>query len=171
VDGAQGALSRPERFRGCDHTQCRCRATSANRISSRGSYACPGAARLKWADRQCRIRPALQDRSNMRLKRPRSNPDKANAPWAADLSVSQDGSYEVPVLEWRRPGGSGLAKTDQGLQAYLSLPPRCPGVSRERWDVGPWGGMGAVRQNEVTRERTKVRESAASPRSTKGARR
>jgi len=30
-------------------------------------------------------------------------------------------SYGDPVLEWRRPGGSGLAITDQGSQAYLSL--------------------------------------------------
>jgi len=30
-------------------------------------------------------------------------------------------SYGDPVLEWRRPGGSGLAVTDQGSQAYLSL--------------------------------------------------
>jgi hypothetical protein len=28
---------------------------------------------------------------------------------------------------WRRPGGSGLAKTDQGLQTYLSLPSSCFG--------------------------------------------
>jgi len=33
------------------------------------------------------------------------------------------------VLEWWRPGGSDLAIIGQGLQAYLSLPPRCVGVS------------------------------------------
>jgi len=38
-------------------------------------------------------------------------------------------SYGAPVLEWWRPGGSDLAIIGQGLQAYLSLPPRCVGVS------------------------------------------
>jgi len=33
------------------------------------------------------------------------------------------------VLEWWRPGGSVLAITGQGSQAYLSLPPSCVGVS------------------------------------------
>jgi len=38
-------------------------------------------------------------------------------------------SYEDPVLEWWRPGGSVLAITRQGSQADLSLPPSCDGVS------------------------------------------
>jgi len=38
-------------------------------------------------------------------------------------------SYGDPVLERWRPGGSVLAITRQGSQAYLSLPPSCVGVS------------------------------------------
>jgi len=44
-------------------------------------------------------------------------------------SGSNASPYGDPVLEWWRPGGSVLAITRQGSQAYLSLPPSCVGVS------------------------------------------
>jgi len=70
----------------------------------------------------------------------------------------------------RRPGGTDLAIIGQGLQAYLSLPPRCMGVSHSRqcikahiiaWD--------SVRTNEMRRKSTRVEESPTPPELAKGA--
>jgi hypothetical protein len=64
---------------------------------------------------------------NPRLKRPQSDLVK---PTRESLRASgRRSSYGVPVLVWRRPGGSGLAITNQGSQAYLNLPPSCFGES------------------------------------------
>jgi len=46
-----------------------------------------------------------------------------------ELGLVLSSSYGDPVLEWWRPGGTDLAIIGQGLQAYLSLPLRCVGVS------------------------------------------
>jgi len=49
-------------------------------------------------------------------------PEQSGKPtrgWSAQAVLFS--SYGDPVLEWWRPGGSGLAVTDQGSQAYLSL--------------------------------------------------
>jgi len=69
----------------------------------------------------------------------------------------------------RRPGGTDLAIIGQGLQADLSLPSSCKGVSQSRqcikahiiaWD--------SVRTNEMGRKSTKVEESPTAPELTKG---
>jgi len=64
----------------------------------------------------------------------------------------------------RRPGGSVLAIIEQGLQANLSLPPSCNGVSYSRqcskahiiaWD--------SVRMKAMGRESTRVEETPTTP--------
>jgi len=63
------------------------------------------------------------------------------------------GSYGNPVLERWRPGGSVLAVSGQGSQADLSLPPGCPGVSRQRQGIGPWTrAWESARKNGMTRD-------------------
>jgi len=54
---------------------------------------------------------------------------KTNAREDVCASSSKQARMGDPVLERRRPGGSVLAEKGQGSQAYLSLPPRCDGVS------------------------------------------
>jgi hypothetical protein len=88
---------------------------------------CPEAARLNWTVRDQPGNRFAKLPPYPRLKRPQSNLVK---PTRELLHASgRRSSYGVPVLVWRRPGGSGLAITNQGSQAYLSLPPSCFGVS------------------------------------------
>jgi len=83
--------------------------------------------------------------------------------------AAQCRSYGSPVLEWRRPGGSVLAGIRQGLQAYLSLPPSCDGVSYSKAErqahVKVWD---SVRTNGIVRESAKAEESATPPKASKG---
>jgi len=57
--------------------------------------------------------------------------------------AAQCRSYGDPVQERWRPGGSVLAITRQGLQAYLSLPSSCDDVSYSKArQLGPHQSLG-----------------------------
>jgi len=78
-------------------------------------------------------------------------------------------SYGDPVLERWRPGGTDLAIIGQGSQAYLSLPPRCIGVSYPKTaQQGSLQSLASVRMKGMVRETTRVAESATPARLTKG---
>jgi hypothetical protein len=65
------------------------------------------------------------------------------------------------VLEWWRPGGTDLAIIGQGLQAYLSLSPRCVGVSEHKTaQQGSSQSLASARMKVVVREAAQVVESA-----------
>jgi hypothetical protein len=106
--------------------QNRCRATSTKKRKRREAHTyVQDAARLKRTRRKSRPSACSQWRVDLSLKRPRSNPDKADAARIREIEFSSS-SCGDPVLEWWRPGGSGLAITDQGSQAYLSLAAKIP---------------------------------------------
>jgi hypothetical protein len=72
-----------------------------------------------------------RSRRKIHLTRTKKVPERSGKTEASNRreSGSIASSYGDPVLEWWRPGGSVLAITRQGSQAYLSLPPSCDGVS------------------------------------------
>jgi len=115
------------------------RATSAKSNVERLVRYVQDAVRLKRTRRKSRPSACSQWRVDLSLKRPRSDPDKADAARTIREIEFSSSSCGDPVLEWRRPGGSGLAITDQGSQAYLSLAAKIPwresrkdGMSRPR---------------------------------------
>jgi len=120
--------------------QNRCRATSTKKRKRREAHTyVQDAVRLKRTRRKSRPSACSQWRVDLSLKRPRSDPDKADAARTIREIEFSSSSCGDPVLEWRRPGGSGLAITDQGSQAYLSLAAKIPwresrkdGMSRPR---------------------------------------
>jgi len=93
------------------------------------------------------VRAAAQDAPHPPLKRPRSNPHKPTWPRAG---VSRNDAADMGTRCWngRRPGGSVAAIRQQGSQAYLSLPPRCNGVSQYRQCIRPTSQLGIPRGRE-----------------------
>jgi hypothetical protein len=133
-------------------------------ISWRGPYVWPGAARLKGDESKAF---APEDSPQPGLKRPPERSGQADAtsyPAQAGLSV---GSYGSPVQERWRPGGSVLAITEQGSQAYLSLPSGCLGESDRKQSNGSHQQLGTREANEMEREPAKAAESSTSPEFTK----
>jgi hypothetical protein len=79
-----------------------------------------------------------------------------------------DSSCGDPVLEWWRPGGTDLAIIGQGLQAYLSLPPRCVGVSElKQRNKAHLKARYSARMKGMVRDATRVAERATTARLTK----
>jgi len=116
--------------------------------------------RLKWTANKAL---APEEPFGLRLKRPRSNPESADA---RQLSPNNDGcgSYGDPVLEWRRPGGSVSAVMRQGSQAYLSLPPSCYGVATlKQGNTACIKAQDSARKNGIAWESVRTEESATSP--------
>jgi len=78
-------------------------------------------------------------------------------------------SYGGPVLEWWRPGGSVLAISGQGSQAYLSLPPGCDGVSESKQNnTAHIKVRASVRTNGIARKSARAVESVTPPEPSKG---
>jgi hypothetical protein len=86
-------------------------------------------AEMRQFDKGQAHAPFPQELPNLRRKRFRSDPGRLTLA-KMSAQAARCGSYGDPVLERRRPGGSDLAIIGQGSQAYLSLSPRCDGVSR-----------------------------------------
>lgn len=125
-DGGQGALagqtvadeSRRPIVRGSVMHQTRRCATAAVSKAWRGSYPSTGTARLK-----CDGRGMSQD-GNRRPPCCRKGPGATRRSRRPIGKCRRWGWYEGPVLEWRRPGGTGSAEMNQGSCADLSTPSR-----------------------------------------------
>jgi len=82
-----------------------------------GSYVCPGAARLKWTATKAL---APEESLDLCLKRPRSDPDKADA---RQMSRNNDGcgSYGDPVQERKAAGRLWFGHNIPGVASIPKL--------------------------------------------------
>jgi len=87
-----------------------------------GSYVCPGAARLKWTASKAL---ALQQSPDLCLKRPRSNPDKANAEQTS-RNNGGCGSYGDPVQERKAAGRLWIGRNNPGVASIPKLAAKLP---------------------------------------------
>jgi len=92
-------------------------------IRREGSYVCPGAARLKWTANKAL---ALQQSPDLCLKKPRSNPDKADAEQTS-RNNGGCGSYGDPVQERKAAGRLWFGHNIPGVASIPKLAAKLPG--------------------------------------------
>jgi len=106
--------------------------------------------------------PVPKIRPTWNRKRPRSNPDKPTP-------TETPAGMGTRCRSGRRPGGAGLAITDQGLQVYLNLPAGYDAVSQSRQcvkaHVKAWD---SVRTKAMRRKPARAEESPTAPELAKG---